>query len=1010
MTKSYLGDIALAEETMDPSGMQAEVKKERSAWAQTASRWLGRKRGLGGQGGGKAPPKKKRKKAYQWGVAVNDLLLSMTGTSLQHFVAPLQPDDKQPEDDSVYNWPFLGISADQGPDGFSCSWFLRHQNVNADFWWDPSHQTWRDQESACRALGLKSFAYIVCAVLNMGHSPFDTKARWAQLCEATQEYLDTVAPVCPLLEHFQPLILEDWGIVGQDIRRADFINMLREDWSTHFVGATVKMCRFANWVDAAKQHDRSFHWTLLRVLYLGLQTDAFSAEKLEKAIANVELPKASDERTPVSRGNDCLKSFREANKNLLQLACQVLSDPMTQSLCRILSSIVAPVREAYGLLATKLRSTSAMRTWSLELARGAWWAPLASTLRLLSDASVLEHIKLDINVTALDMQLADDHPRVATNDHICSVACRYALALVGARCCRLSFLWAGWTGLQALLISDEAGEVTATAQLLLDQEAALRAASLRTEAFWKKLTQRSPLRHAPVQQLLRMLRASGNMVDARLQRVVAQRLSGIGQSKCAEDAFNMGRRLEQSASNKSALPAWRVWQRLVDGGLSNKLYKYEEPPWQDVPLPDGHDTKWPETMFDIRFRDAPSWMRRIIGMTDRTEWFKTSPLGSGILQADLQLMVAAWREDRWADIARGCAWSMLARGRDLLVQRPGGGRCFFCLCDVQGVAALGWPAIVEMQGGDPSVACFDLQAAPEWLLITDHSWRATTCSWLSPLSQALSGIVSPRDVKAAPQLRAHFPRPPSTLMKEACRQAFWDFGVGAMKWICTQSGVDMPPRPTLFSLLQAALMCHLPELSQDEMVDILRKRLAYNDATLDLGLVDSGFADLIEEQDRKDFTSEVAHCQSLRNEIDQFKEEWAAKVRSMRSGNASKRKASCFKTSGTQHAMKLGAFDVQKQFSLEDAQEMCPWPAKVYEDPHNGRWQGHWKGIGSASRSFHLYGHGEALRQILAWAWKHALMREGFPLSACPIAGIFSQEEAASASNNPGGAASSSTA
>lgn len=999
VTKSYLGDLALAEETLEGTEKAVEVGKTKSAWIQTASRWLSRKRGLPGKGGSQAPPRKKRKKAYQWGVAVNDLLLSVSGVTLQHFVAPVGAGRNDTETADIYKWPFLGISADQGPDGFCCSWYLRSMNMNVDFWWDPSHQTWRDQESACRVVGLKAFSYIVCAVLNMGHSPFDTQSRFAQMKESTTEYLDSVAMSCPLLEHFQPLILQDWGMTDVDgMRRHEFVEHLRSEWSTHYVGTTVKMCRFANWVDASAKFDRSFHWTLLRVLYLGLQSSAFDPDKLEKAIAKVDLPKGSaEERKSVSSGNECLKSFREANKNLLQLACQVLSDPMTQSLCRILSGIVSPVRKAYGELAQRLRSTHEMRSWCLEFARGSWWAPLADTLRLLSDSSMLEHIKLNVDIAMNDLQVSSDDPRVALNDQIGAVACRYALALVGARCCRMSFMWAGWTGMQALFTSDKEEEVTFAAQLLLNQADALEVAASRTETFWKKMVGRSPLKHAPVQQLIRMLRHSGNVVDEAMRGVVMDRLSGIGQSKCAEDAFNIGRRLEQSASNKSALPPWRIWQALIDKGLSNTLYKYDEPAWRHLELPQGEHDEWAEHLFDIRFSDAPVWMKRIVGTTDRTDWYSTSPIGASVLQADLQVLLLAWKSNCWAEVARGCAWSMLARGKDLLIQDPVTERWFFGLCDVQGVAALGWPAKVELQGGEPVVASFDFDAGPTWLVITTCEWRAATCVWLSPWSQALHGIASPRDAKAMPRMLAHLPRKPTTLIKEACRRAFWDFGLNAMKWICAQSGVELPRRPTLFTTLQAALTHHLSELGDSDVLDILQQRITQHEGVLDLGLVDSNFADLIEEQDRKDFSGEVAHSKAMQEEVMKFNGEWLAQAKRVRSRvSVAPSEASAFKTSGQQRSFRQCRFLPDREISLEEAQELAPWPMKVYEDAINGRWQGHWKGIGSASRSFHLYGHAEACRQILEWGWQHALRRQALPVSACPVVGIFSEEKATS--------------
>ena len=92
---------------------------------------------------------------------------------------------------------------------------------------------------------------------------------------------------------------------------------------------------------------------------------------------------------------------------------------------------------------------------------------------------------------------------------------------------------------------------------------------------------------------------------------------------------------------------------------------------------------------------------------------------------------------------------------------------------------------------------------------------------------------------------------------------------------------------------------------------------------------------------------------------------------------------------------------------LAKAKDMCPDPVRIYEDHVNARWQVFWPNVGSRSRAWHLHGHSEACRQVLAWAWQERLGVDGLSVADCPIRGLFADEPGASASM---GAASSSAA
>ena len=59
---------------------------------------------------------------------------------------------------------------------------------------------------------------------------------------------------------------------------------------SHLQRPSLAHPRFANFVDKAKQFDRCYHWTLVRILYLGLTEEIFTCESLAKSARALRLP------------------------------------------------------------------------------------------------------------------------------------------------------------------------------------------------------------------------------------------------------------------------------------------------------------------------------------------------------------------------------------------------------------------------------------------------------------------------------------------------------------------------------------------------------------------------------------------------------------------------------------------------------------------------------------------------------------------------------------------------
>ena len=172
-------------------------------------------------------------------------------------------------------------------------------------------------------------------------------------------------------------------------------------------------------------------------------------------------------------------------------------------------------------------------------------------------------------------------------------------------------------------------------------------------------------------------------------------------------------------------------------------------------------------------------------------------------------------------------------------------------------------------------------------------------------------------------------------------------------------------------------------------------------------LVDGCATDLLDEQDVKEFERNVAAVRARESEsaADNFRTEFAATRRSAAISSRASSRSKASRKFVTSSGQKIRGEWTGCDMEIAPASLMCPSPCRLYKDQVNGRWQIYYPGVGSRSRSFHLHGPAEGLRQLLVWGRTEVLMRAGLELTECPIVGLFERRAA-----DGGSHASSSTA
>lgn len=197
----------------------------------------------------------------------------------------------------------------------------------------------------------------------------------------------------------------------------------------------MNLCRFANFVDRAREMDPSWHTFLLVVLFLGFEADLIKVDQvaLEMPTLPQKTSSGADGRTPVARGNDQLKQFRDSAKNHVHLVANLLLDPNNRVYCRILWALCQPIRNWYGKQSVVLRSSPAMAQWVQDQVFGGLNLPLRESWALMSDVSILQSLNFGLDADDFAKGLSLEHAALASQDRVAGMASEYTRNITGAR-------------------------------------------------------------------------------------------------------------------------------------------------------------------------------------------------------------------------------------------------------------------------------------------------------------------------------------------------------------------------------------------------------------------------------------------------------------------------------------------------------------------------------------------------------------------------------------------------
>lgn len=525
------------------------------------------------------------------------------------------------------------------------------------------------------------------------------------------------------------------------------------------------------------------------------------------------------------------------------------------------------------------------------------------------------------------------------------------------------------------------------------QFAAYTEAQNQRGSFWQRVCSRSTFGTMPALQLVYMLLAKDKKVSPEIVDIVRQRVSGIGQTKIAEDCMGQGRRSEKPSCNVQRQPVAKLYQRLIDEHMSDKMYSYNCPDWRSQTLPPGK-SNLPASAYKLRIRDSPKLIPEIVSTKQQTPWYSSSPEGQNLVYVDLLLTDLAARTNKWGKVEESCGVAMLFDGEDLCVQPPGENQWYLSLGCVGGVGVLLWPAEAQKERGRLVPLVPKATAEPVLTVAIDASqWKAATCTWTSPMGSFLQRR-QPAAQGAKLELRVH--GPVRNLLQEAAYQAFWQTTFTSVKWWCKHLGLKAKPNADLMACLVTLIDHLLPGLDDAAKHAILAKRVKHDTVWDEFTNLD-GAGDFIDEKDKAEFEKIVNVHKPKSKQPREYKQtlfmmcresEAAAEKRKAAKRAGSSRGASSSTWRTVDGSPVGGSFPPAGEPTHTEAQVLCPSPVRIYSDSANCRRQAFYPDVGTASRSMRLYGGRQAAMLCLGWAWKEVLWRSGKTADACPIKGL----------------------
>ena len=539
---------------------------------------------------GKAKPRRKvraplsvrtvRAGAYQHLRALDKIMMQGTGSGLSQFsvtaadkiINPLRAVQGLPQT--------LVLHLDEGSTAFAICWYMAYSlKLRFAPIRDIFHREWNDIRLALGDTNLWWCILLTTMVFNIPYGPWEGGHWWGKMVGAMAAYVARAGYTSPLFSALYELICKDQNITpsGTTQHRQMIFDSLMTGEAFTQKGPRVALKRWFSWIDSFKFADKCWHSRLLGLIMWGMcagvykdftevplwriegdvrapiPEDSDSEDNNERdqqqqasaavSAAEQQQLQADEKKEAVKKGSD-LQALRKSCKNSLHVAACIMCKDGIQTLCRIIFTLVSPVRAEHGMNAQNARSPDGVRAFYVAAARGRTIAVLEEISQRLVNPRHLDYMGFTMDYSSgMPAGMGVEHDMVREQNLMAEKAMNLFLSISRHRAGSMLWHYASWIGLFALAASDDENEVELCFEYLrrhyrgyLD---ALRCSS--GSKFLKQIVAASPFSTTIVRQIAEFYIGPWFIPNIEIrQKLVAyarELFTSLGQTKIIEDTF-----------------------------------------------------------------------------------------------------------------------------------------------------------------------------------------------------------------------------------------------------------------------------------------------------------------------------------------------------------------------------------------------------------------------------------------------------------------------------------------
>ena len=241
-------------------------------------------------------------------------------------------------------------------------------------------------------------------------------------------------------------------------------------------------------------------------------------------------------------------------------------------------------------------------------------------------------------------------------------------------------------------------------------------------------------------------------------------------------------------------------------------------------------------------------------------------------------------------------------------------------------------------------------------------WSAQRYSCQSPVGiGAISGHRSTKPL-IAPEGE------PGPLLQIAARVAFGSANLAFMKKLAQEEGLAVPNGVKLYGILRLLVTHYLPDLSDNDVLDIMLLRIKEGDMFSDL--LGGRVSELLEEDDSEMAVEAHRELSKLAKEAKEYQEAFATDRQECRQRAQPKAKGKAkAKAKANPAAGARQPRDLPDDFEEMDVQGYMPPGDRLYRDPYLAAWRWYWKGVLAGTRGWQRHGFKNSALILIRLAW-----------------------------------------